>query len=105
MGNSTTSKVIGEGIIQFRSHDGCIATLQDVPHVPESRYNLISLETLQIEVFSFSSEGDPIKVSKDAHVKFRPNVSAMCICCEIRKLQFVDCSYPRLLKRRLWNNQ
>jgi len=38
MGNSATSKVIGEGTIQFWSHDGCITTLQGVRHVPESRY-------------------------------------------------------------------
>ena len=71
MGNSTTSKVIGEEIIQFRSHDGCITTLQGVHHVPESRYNLISLRALHKEGFSFSSEGDLIEVSKEAHVKFQ----------------------------------
>ena len=38
MRNSTTSKVIGEGTIQFRSHDGCITALQGVRHIPESRY-------------------------------------------------------------------
>jgi len=29
-----------------------------------------------------------MKVSKEAHVKFRPNVSAMCICCKIQKLSW-----------------
>jgi len=43
MRNFATSKMIGEGTIQFRSHDGYITALQDVHHVPESRYNLISL--------------------------------------------------------------
>jgi len=71
MGNSTTSKVIGERTIQFRSHDGCINTLQGVRHVPESRYNLISLGTLHGEGFSFSFEGDLMDVFKDAHVKFQ----------------------------------
>jgi len=71
MGNSATSKVIGEGTIQFHSHDGCITTLQGVCHVPESRCNLISLETLHGEEFSLSSEGDPMKVSKEAHMKFQ----------------------------------
>ena len=37
-----TSKVISEETIQFRSHDGCINTLQAVHHVPELRYNLVS---------------------------------------------------------------
>ena len=34
-------------------------------------YNLISLGALHREGFSFSSEGDLIKVSKEAHVKFQ----------------------------------
>jgi len=71
MENSATSKVIGEGTLQFRSHDGCITTLLGVRHVPEVRYNLISLGALQREGFSFNSEGDLMKVSKEAHVKFQ----------------------------------
>jgi len=50
------SKVIGEGTIQFHSHDGCITTLQGVRHIPDLRYNLISLGALQGEALSFSSE-------------------------------------------------
>jgi len=70
MRNSTTSKVIGEGIIQFRSNDGCITSLQGARHVPKSRYNIISLGILYGEGFSFSSEDDFMKVFKDAHVTF-----------------------------------
>ena len=54
MEKSTTSKVIGEGTIQFQSHDGCITTFQGADHVPVSKYNLISLGTLHGEGFSFS---------------------------------------------------
>jgi len=71
MRNSTMSKVIGEGTIQFRSHDGCITTLQGVCHVPESMYNLISLETLHEEGFSFCFESHLMKVLKDVHMKFQ----------------------------------
>ena len=71
MGNSATSKVIGEGTIQFRSHDRCIATLQGVCHVPDSRYNLISLGALHREGFYFSSKGDLTKVFKEAHMMFQ----------------------------------
>ena len=70
MGNSATSKVIGKRTIQFRSHDGCITRLQGVRHVLESRYNLISLVPLHRKGFNFSSEGDLMKVYKDAQVKF-----------------------------------
>ena len=69
MGNSATSKVIGKGTIKFRSHDECIIT--SVHHVPESRYNLISLGALHREKFSFSSKGDLMKVFKEAHVMFQ----------------------------------
>ena len=71
MGSSTTSKVIDEGTIQFRSHDGYITTLQGVRPVFESKYNLISLRTLHEEGFNFSSESDVIKDFKDVHVKFQ----------------------------------
>jgi len=71
MGNSATSKVIGKGTIQFRFHDGCITTLQGVRHVPELRYNLISLRALHRKGFSFTSECDLMKVYKEAHVKFQ----------------------------------
>jgi len=68
MGNFATSKVIDEGTIQFRSHDGCITTLQGIRHVPESRHTLISLGALYREGFCFSSK---VKVFKKAHVMFQ----------------------------------
>jgi len=71
MGNSATSMVIGEETIQFRSHNGCITTLQDVRHVLKSRYNLISLGALHKEGFCFSSKGDLMKVFKKTHVIFQ----------------------------------
>ena len=71
MGNSVTSKVIGEGTIHFRSHDECITTLQGVRHVPESSYNLLSLGALQREEFYFRSKCDLMKVFKEVHVMFQ----------------------------------
>jgi len=71
MKNFATSKVIGEKIIQFRSHDGCINTLQGIRHIPESRYNLIFLGALYREGSNINTEGDLMKVFKDAHVKFQ----------------------------------
>jgi len=71
MRNSVTRKVISEETIQFQPHDGCITTLQGIHHVPESRYNLISLGALHREGFCFSSKGNLIKVFKEAHVMFQ----------------------------------
>ena len=71
MENSATRKVIGEGIIQFYFHDGCITALQGNHHVSESRYNLISLGAPHGEGFNFSFVGNLIEVFKDTHVKFQ----------------------------------
>ena len=75
MENSTTSKVIGEGTIQFRSHNGCITTLSGVYHVPESRFNLISLGALHREEFCFRSKGDLMEVSKQRQALCRLRLS------------------------------
>ena len=71
MGNFAISKVIGEGTIQFRSHNKCITTLQGIRHVSELRYNLISLGALHREGFCFNSKGDFMKVFKEAHLMFQ----------------------------------
>ena len=63
--------MIGEGTIQFWSHDGCIITIQGVRYVLESMYNLISLGALHREGFCFSSKGDLMEVFKEAHVMFQ----------------------------------
>ena len=63
--------MIDVGTIQFRSHDGCITTLQGVRYVPDSRYNLIYLGALQGEGFSFSSEDYLMEVSNEVHMKFQ----------------------------------
>ena len=60
-----------EGTTQFQFHNGCITTLQGVRHVPDSRYNFISLGVLQSEGFNFSSEDDLMEVSREVHVKFQ----------------------------------
>ena len=70
MENSATSKVISEGTIPFRSHDGCITALQGIHHIPKSRYNLISHGVLHREGFCFKSKGDLMKVFKETHVMF-----------------------------------
>jgi len=95
MGNSAMRRVIGEGIIQFRSNNACITTLQGVYHVPESRYSIISLGALHEEGFNLNFEGDLMKVFKDAQVKFLAERVGNIYSCEIRRLQLVHCNYPR----------
>ena len=70
MANSSRSKVVGKGSIQFRSHDGYVTTLHGVSHVPGSRCNLISLGTLHREGFLFRSNCGLMEISKMARVTF-----------------------------------
>ena len=101
IGNSATSKVIGERTIQFRSHNGCITTLQGVRHVPDLRYNLISLEALQGECFCFSSKGDLMEVSKEAHMKFQAERVGNVNMLQNLKVTVGGLQLSRLLKRWL----
>jgi len=48
-----------------------ITIFQGIHHVPESKYNLISLGILHGEGFSFSSESGLMEVFKNAHVNFQ----------------------------------
>jgi len=105
MKNSVMSKVIGEGIIQLHSHDGCITTLQGVRHVPESKYNLTLLEPYMKKDIISILKVILWKFQKMPMWSFRPSVSEIFTCCKIRRLQLMDCSYPQLQDRRLWNNQ
>jgi len=97
--------VIGEGTIQFWSHDGCITTLQGVRHVPELRYNLVSLGTLQGEGFSLSSEGDLIEVFKEAHVKFQAERVGNIYMLRNFEVTVGGLQLSRLRKWLLWNNR
>ena len=91
--------MIDEGTIQFRSHDGCITTLQGVRHVSESRYNLISLGALHREGFYFSSKGDLMKVFKEARVMFQAERVGNVYMFRNLEVTIGDCSYPRLQDR------
>ena len=105
MGNSATRKVISEETIHFRSHDGCITTLQGVRHVHELRYNLISLGALQGEGFSFSSEGDLMKVSRESHMKFQAERVHDVYMLRNSEVTVGGLQLSSASKRLLWNNQ
>jgi len=47
MGNDAQCKVVGEGTIKIKTHDGIVRTLTDVRYVHELKRNLISLGTLE----------------------------------------------------------
>ena len=64
MANNTTNRVVGEGTIRLRSHDGRVVVLTGVRHVLGLRKNLISLGMLDSKGFNFSSKGGVLEVSK-----------------------------------------
>ena len=47
MGNDAQCKVVGEGTIKIKTHDGIVRTLTGVRYVSELKRNLISLGTLE----------------------------------------------------------
>jgi hypothetical protein len=55
MGDNTACEVINYGSVQFRMHDGMIRTLTDVRHVPTMSKNLISLSTLDLKGYKYST--------------------------------------------------
>ncbi|KAG8472618.1 hypothetical protein CXB51_034307 [Gossypium anomalum] len=64
MGNDSSSKVIGIGIVKIKMHDGMIRTLSDVRYVPDLRKNLISLSILDLKGCRINIESSGIKVSR-----------------------------------------
>ena len=48
--------------------DGVVRTLDDVRHVSYLKRNLISLSTLDIKGYKYTSEGGVLKISKGALV-------------------------------------
>jgi len=100
--NSATSKVIGEGIVQFCFHDGCIITRQGIHHVLDLKYNLISLGALHREGFNFNSEGDLMKVFKGIQVKFQAERVRNVYMLRNSKVTIGGMNYHRHQEWRLW---
>ncbi|KAG8488765.1 hypothetical protein CXB51_016773 [Gossypium anomalum] len=64
MGNNTSCKIAGVGIIKVKMFDGVVRTLSDVRHVPELKRNLISLSTLDLKGYRYTAESGVFKISK-----------------------------------------
>ncbi|XP_074297851.1 putative mitochondrial protein AtMg00300 [Silene latifolia] len=75
MGNDAQCKVVGEGTVKIKTHDGVARTLTSVSHVPDLKRNLISLGILESLGCKYSAEGGVLKVSKGALVLLKANRS------------------------------
>jgi len=60
--------MVGIGTVQIKAHDDIVRTLINVHHISNLKCNLISLGTLELNGFMYSTEGEVLKVSKDALV-------------------------------------
>ena len=63
MGDSTPRKIVGIGSIQIKISDGVIRTLTNVRHIPTMTRNLISLSTLDLKGYKYSTGGGVMNVS------------------------------------------
>ena len=68
MGNNASCKVEGIGTVRIRMFDGVVRTLGDVRHVLDLKRNLISLSTLDIKGYKYTSESGVLKISNGALV-------------------------------------
>ena len=71
MGNNASCKVAGIGTIHIKMFDGVVSTLGDVRHVPDLKRNLISLSTLDVKGYKYTSEGGVLNISKGALVMMK----------------------------------
>ncbi len=64
MENGTTCKVLGVGTVKIRIRNGVVRTLASVRHVPDLKWNLISLGTLDSKRCKISTLGGAIRIRK-----------------------------------------
>ncbi|KAH0652718.1 hypothetical protein KY289_030396 [Solanum tuberosum] len=74
IGNNATCKIVGIGLVRVRCHDGTMRTITEVRHVPDLKKNLISLGTLDKQVYKYMSEGGTMKVTKGSLVMLKANL-------------------------------
>ena len=68
MGKNSSCKIVRTRTIKIKMFDGIIRTLTNVRHIPDLKRNLISLSTLDSNVYKFIDEGGVIRVSRGAFV-------------------------------------
>ena len=75
MGNDSSCRVVGRGLIRLKMFDGMIKELRDVKHVPELKRNLISLWVLDKMGCIVKLESGTLKVMKWSIVVMKGNKS------------------------------
>ncbi|CAL9020987.1 unnamed protein product, partial [Prunus brigantina] len=73
-GDGSMCRVKGTGTIKVKMHDGAVRTLGMVRHIPKLRKNLIFLETLDKNGYSFKANGGELIISKGSLVIMKGEV-------------------------------
>ena len=71
MGNDSTCKMMGIGLVQIKMFDGVIRKLNDVRYVPDLKKNFISLGILDASGYRIILEGGNLKVARGALVAIK----------------------------------
>ena len=68
MGNNTSCKVAGVGMIKIMMFDGFVRILGNVIYVSDQKRNLILLSTLDIKGYNYTGKDGVLKISKGSLV-------------------------------------
>ena len=75
MGNDSSCRVVGRGLIRLKMFDGMIRELRDVRHVPDLKRNLISLGMLDKIGYLVKLESGSLKFMKGSMVVMKGNMN------------------------------
>ena len=75
MGNDSSCRVVGRGLIRLKMYDGMIRELKDVRHVPDLKRNLISLGMLDKIGYLVKLESGSLKFMKGSMVVMKGNMN------------------------------
>jgi transposase InsO family protein len=68
--------IVGIGSVQIKTNDGMTRTLKNVRYIPEMSRNLISLNTLDAEGYTYSGSDGVLKVSKGSLVCLKGDLNS-----------------------------
>lgn len=68
MANNTMNHVKGIRLVRILNEDNSYVILTRVMYISEMRINLISLDTLELQGYTHSSENGIIKINEDGRV-------------------------------------
>ncbi|KAH9769644.1 hypothetical protein KPL71_012096 [Citrus sinensis] len=104
IGNDSSCRVVGRGLIRLKMFDGIIRELRDFKHVPDLKRNLISLGMLDKIWCLVKLESGTLKVMKGSMVVMKGNMSNVLYVLQGSAVTWdVVVSNQNLNKTMLWH--